>query len=110
MDFTNPDAPLLWYHFENDKAINKAKNAEWTGIFSMRLYFHEVSNSGCKFDPSKHKHSWGGKKKTRANVYRLRAYIYQAQQLPPMDASGASDVFIDFYNPEGKETRTDVAE
>ena len=40
----------------------------------------------------------------------MRAYIYQAMSLPAMDDTGASDVHIDFWNPEGKVTTTDVAE
>lgn len=100
-DFKNPDAPLLWYYFENDPAINKAKKVEFTGMFSMRLYFHETSNLNKEFDYQKYP-IWKGKTKNRANVYKLRAYIYQAEQLPAMDETGASDVFIDFWNAEGK--------
>ena len=45
MDFTDPNPAMKWYYFESDLAIGKAKDAEYTGMFSMKLHFHEITNS-----------------------------------------------------------------
>lgn len=46
----------------------------------------------------------------RANAFKIRAYIYQAESLPPCDASGASDPYIEVWTPGEEAIRTAVVE
>jgi hypothetical protein len=46
----------------------------------------------------------------RANAFKIRAYIYQAESLPPCDESGASDPYIEVWTPDDQHIRTDVVE
>lgn len=46
----------------------------------------------------------------RANAFKIRAYIYQAESLPPCDESGASDPYIQVWTPDEQDIRTAVVE
>ena len=67
------------------------------GMLLLKLYFHETHREG-KFNPSRYD-SWNKKPPKRLEVFNIRAYIYQAESLPPCDDTGASDPYIEVWNP-----------
>ena len=108
MEFTDKNAPAQWAKFEPDLAIGKVKKLHKSGIFQFRLYLHETHKDGV-FDPDSVQ-SWKEKLPKRGNPYHIRAYIYQAENLPPCDESGASDPYVEVWTPDEQNCRTSVVE
>jgi hypothetical protein len=94
-DFTDENAPAIWGKFEPDLAIGECTKSYKSGIFQFRLYLHETWRDGIWDSDSIP--SWKNKLPKRGNPYHLRAYIYQAENLPPCDASGASDPYVQIW-------------
>lgn len=108
LDFTDPNAPAKWVKFMPDLAIGVCKKAHKSGIFQFRLYLHETWKDGV-WDPDTIQ-SWKNKLPKRGNPYHIRAYIYQAENLPPCDASGASDPYVQVWTPGETVCKTNVVE
>jgi|TARA_B110000285_G_scaffold138237_1_gene154777 hypothetical protein len=107
LDFKDPEAPQRWVPFEPDRAVGKVKDHE-AGLFQVRMYLHETTDLG-EFDPNTIK-SWKKPPSKRMNAFKIRAYIYQAESLPPCDATGASDPYIECWTPDEQNIRTAVVE
>ena len=63
-----------WYSFEPDLAIKEVTSVMFAGMFSMRLYIHDIEADG-PFDPTSVT-EWTQKPPMRLNAYRCRAAIY----------------------------------
>ena len=44
------------------------------------------------------------------NAFKIRAYIYQAESLPPCDDTGASDPYVECWTPDDQNIKTAVVE
>lgn len=80
----------------------------FAGMFSMRLYIHDVTNDGI-FDEKSVK-AWSTKPPTRLNAYRCRAAIYQCESLPPADEEGTSDPYVEIWSGSDKRVITETCE
>ena len=118
-DFTDKAAKPRWVQLTPDLAIGKVKKDHEAGMIQFRLCFHACQvkkrDTFRKMITEERPHL----KETdifkkdipkRANAYKIRAYIYQAESLPPCDASGASDPYIQVWTPNEEEIRTAVVE
>jgi hypothetical protein len=109
-DFTDKNAPARWAMFEPDLAIGICKKAHKSGMFQFRLYLHETHlDPQNPFNPDSVP-SWKEKLKKRGLPFHIRAYIYQAENLPPCDASGASDPYVQIWTPGEDLIKTNVVE
>lgn len=97
-DFKDPNPKRLnWYQFLPDKCVKKCKEPFEVGQFSFKLSIHNISDHG-PIDFSIYD-AWN--KKTlikRATPIKIRAYIYQARDLPAADAEGTSDPYIRIWD------------
>ena len=114
-DYLNPEANFVWNSFTPDKAIKAGRKVKshMSGLFQMKCYFHSDYNDGVegqrKFNPKKYL-AWKNKPPRRLEVFNIRVYIYQAESLPPCDASGASDPYIEVWQPFPKKSKTITCE
>ena len=98
-----------------DLAIGKVTKAHVAGMIQFRLCFHACElkkRDGTFVDNGTLTAADVFKKDIpkRANAFKIRAYIYQAESLPPCDASGASDPYIEVWTPGEEAIRTAVVE
>jgi len=114
-EFTDKAAKPRWVQLTPDLAIGKVTKPHLAGMIQFRLCFHACQlkgRDGALRDNGKFEEADIFKKAIpkRANAFRIRAYIYQAESLPPCDASGASDPYIQLWTPGEEDVRTAVVE
>lgn len=84
-----------------DLAIGEVKDTHKAGIIGVRLSLHDISNEGpinwMEYP------NWKAKMKKRPNVYKVRAYTFQARDLPAADADGSSDPFVRISDCNGQQ-------
>ena len=106
LSYRDPNGPVNWKSFEPDKSHGYVSNEQYAGYFSFRLYFHEVDRQG-PFDPMQIP-TWKKQPPKRQTPYRARVAIYQCENLPPADEQGHSDPYIQVYDPENEEVKTEI--
>jgi hypothetical protein len=109
-EFTKTTDPerLEWYQFVPDGCVKKVTHPYEVGQFSMKLSVTDDPN----LDLSTQKH-WKKKFPKRMMPVKIRAYIYQARDLPAADAEGTSDPFVKVWDVEATKSkikRTQVVE
>ena len=80
----------------------------YSGIFSMRLYFHDVELDG-PFE-SNTIAAWRNKPPNRLDAWKMRACIYSCSQLPPADSEGTSDPYVQVWTSDEKKITTQVVD
>jgi hypothetical protein len=73
-------------------------------MFSFKLSIHDVTKNG-PIDFKDYK-AWSGKVAKRSNPVKIRAYVYQCQDLPAADAEGTSDPFVVAWDTVAEEKKT----
>jgi len=96
---SNKDAPLEWQSFEPDTAVGKVFEPENAGLFSFRLYIHDITSLGA-FNPTSTIPSWKGNPPSRLKPWNVRVAIYQCESLPPADSNGTSDPYVKVWSHE----------
>jgi hypothetical protein len=76
----------------------------FAGMFSMRLYIHDVDTYG-PFDHTAID-AWNVDPPKRLNPFKCRAAIYQCESLPPADKEGSSDPYIEVWSGDDSKVRT----
>lgn len=95
--FLEPNPKLEWYQFLPDNCVKKCKHPHEVGQFSLKLSLHDITSNG-PMDFSIHD-AWN--KKTlwkRPEAVKVRAYVYQARDLPAADAEGTSDPYCKIWD------------
>jgi len=91
-NYTDPDPQFKWVSFLPDQCVGKVRNSHKSGMFSFKFSIHDVEKNGpIDFKTFK---SWSGKVAKRSNPVKIRAYVYQCQDLPAADAEGTSDPYV----------------
>ena len=91
-NYLNPDPQFKWVSFLPDQCVGKVRNSHKSGMFSFKFSIHDITKNGA-IDFKQFK-AWKGKVAKRSNPVKIRAYIYQCQDLPAADTEGTSDPFI----------------
>lgn len=94
--------PYQWLQFEPDLSVGKVQSAMQAGIFSMRLYVHDLSEG--PFNPDEQP-AWQKQPPRSLNPYRMRAAIYQCESLPPADTEGHSDPYVEIWSADEKDSK-----
>ena len=77
-------------------------------MISFRLALNNRSVNGdidWKYLPN-----WAEELPDQADMYRLRANLYQCKELPSADDDGTSDPFIEVWSPDDQSYTTDIIE
>jgi len=74
-----------------DLAIGEVKEHYKSGILGIRMTVHDVKNEG-EINWNDYPY-WAMKMKRRPQIIKVRAYVFQARDLPAADANGSSDPF-----------------
>lgn len=94
-NFIDPDPERMeWYQFVPDKCVKKVKEPPQVGQFSFKMTLEEASPDNVPFKERKY---WK-KVNKRLTAVKVRAYIYQARDLPAADAEGTSDPYIKVWD------------
>jgi Ca2+-dependent lipid-binding protein len=78
-------------------------------MFSFKFSIHDVTRNG-EIDFIKQYSAWKQQAPKRSNPVRIRAYIYQCQDLPAADAEGTSDPFVVAWDISSETKKTKVVE
>ena len=73
------------------------KDDSFSGIFSFRLYIHDITQSPFDFTKIE---PWKTPPPPRLKNQRMRVSIYQCECLPPADSNGSSDPILEVWTPE----------
>lgn len=104
-NYTDHNAKLKWVQLKRDPAIGTVENDWDAGFIQFRLYVHEASEKG-EYVGSEFEKPWKKQPRQRLTVHRVRCFIYQAFNLPPMDDTGASDPLVRVWNTKGEKIET----
>ena len=104
-NYTDPNAKQQWVPFECDLAVGKCTKPHMAGIFQFRLYLQDAHEEGKHFIPENYP-AWSKPPAKRQNAFKIRCYLYQAENLPPCDATGASDPYIECWTPNNETVKT----
>lgn len=94
---------MHWQQFENDKSLGVVNDDSLSGIFSFRLYIHDIAKG--PIDEIKKKDPWNKKLKSRLDSYKMRISIYQCESLPAADSNGSCDPFIEVWTAEDEDKK-----
>ena len=104
-NYMNPNPDFKWVQFLPDQCVGKVRQSYKAGLFSFKFSIHDVSKNGpIEF---KEQPAWNKKVAKRSNPVKIRAYIYQCNDLPAADAEGTSDPYVVAWDtvPEVKKTK-----
>ena len=91
-DFLEPSPDVKWLELEPDLAIGAIKDHYKAGIVGIRMSIQDVTKDG-PLDLTKQE-AWCIKLQRRPPTFLVRAYCFQARDLPAADENGSSDPFI----------------
>lgn len=92
--FADHNAKLLWIEFTPDPVLKEIQSPELAGLCSFRLSIAKGTKDTIKFG---NQPEWN-KKFRRPDTNLIRAYIYQARDLPAADEDGSSDPLIRIFD------------
>lgn len=107
-DFENPDPSFQWIVLKADKTVGKVKKDYKSGMIQMKLSVNNIAKNG-PFEWLRYK-TWKKKPKKRMTACKIRAFIFQCQDIPAADNDGSSDCFVSLWNPDGEKHKTVVVE
>lgn len=91
-EFLEKNASVTWLTMVPDLAIGDVTDPHKAGILGVRLSLHDIANDGpINWNDYP---NWKAKMKKRPNVYKVRAFCFQARDLPAADENGTSDPFV----------------
>lgn len=104
----SPETQFKWVSFLPDQCVGKVRQSFKSGMFSFKFCIHDVTKNG----PIEFKDypSWNKKVPKRSNPVKIRAYVYQCQDLPAADAEGTSDPFVVVWDTSKEKKKTKVVE
>lgn len=105
MDHRELNSPITWKNFKRDKAVGQVKDDVHAGIISFRLLIRQVAAANPPLAEG-HGHPWGVPIAKRYSTYKLRAAVYQCENLPPADSNGTSDPFVQLYTHGDEQVKT----
>ncbi len=91
-EFMDMNASVEWIEMNPDLAIGEVKEHYKAGILGVRLSLWDVTNNGGPANWNNYP-NWVEKLKKRPKIIKVRAYIFQARDLPAADENGSSDPF-----------------
>ena len=100
---------MKWANLLPDAAVKKVKQAHQAGIFSYRMVIQKVENEEEVID-FKDFDCWAKRPPRIIHSFKIRAYIYQARDLPASDAEGTSYPFIEIWDCGDKKKKTRCVE
>ena len=107
-DFTDRNPAFKWYPLTNDRAIGEVENAHDAGMIQIKLAINDLQrNPPVVWNQWP---AWKEKPKKRSEPRILRCYIYQCKDLPSADADGASDPFIQIWDADNQDIKTQAIE
>ena len=74
LEFTDPNAKINWVEFDPDLAVGYVKEVHKAGLFSFRLFAHNLTDDG-RIDLTQYA-VWKKDLPKRYNAHRLRVAIY----------------------------------
>lgn len=91
-EFLDPNPDLKWLQFSPDLSVGEVKEHYRAGIIGIKLSLWDVTANG----PVNWLNyaSWAQKMRKRSNIVKVRAYCFQARDLPAADEGGSSDPFL----------------
>jgi hypothetical protein len=107
-DFDKPDPGFQWIVMKADKTIGTIKKDYKAGMIQFKMSINNVAKNG-PIEWLKYK-TWKKKPKKRMIACKLRAFVFQCQDIPSADTDGSSDCFITLWNPNGEKHSTVVVE
>lgn len=75
-----------------DEAIGEVEDDYKAGIIGIRLSLHDTENEG-RINWQNYP-NWAARLRKRPNIMKVRAYLFQARDLPAADDDGGSDPFV----------------
>lgn len=93
--FTDPNPKLLWIEFTPDPVTKAIDSPEKGGLCSFRLSIHKGDKSSINFNQQP---EWKIKPGKRPTANMIRAFVFQARELPAADEDGASDPIIQIFD------------
>ena len=105
-DFTDPNPAYRWLPLQCDLAKGRVTNSWEAGLVQVKITIHNKSKNGA-FDFQK-LDAWKKLPPKRLNSYKIRCFIFQCKDIPSADSDGASDPYINVWNPDDKVIKTQV--
>ena len=103
-DFTDPNPKFQWLVLKNDKAVGKVNEDHEAGMLQFKLSINDVTENGSvdfkNFD------AWRKPPPRRLGSKKIRCFIFQCRDIPSADEDGASDSYIQVWNPSNEDLRT----
>jgi Ca2+-dependent lipid-binding protein len=105
----NPNPSFKWVSFLPDQCVGSCRHSYKSGYFSFKFSIYDQSKEGRPID-FKQFPAWSKPASKRSNPVKIRAYIYQCQDLPAADAEGTSDPYIVAWDTTAEVKKTKVIE
>ena len=114
MEDNNVEPEYRWITLLPDLCVNKVKHPKDAGMISFKMSVHQVYRDRTMnkdiYNNFKDYEAWSINEPKRLHAVKIRAYIYQARDLPAADANGTSDPYLRVWDMSEDEIKTRVIE